>query len=147
VLNLLERYPLGANGYGAGEPATVHLILEALKLAFADRARYMADPVDAEIPVGRLLSKEYAASLQIDHERAAPTVAAARGAEPNHTTHCTAVDEDGMVVAATQTVHGHFGSKVTAAGTGMLLNNLMRLMDPVPADPTRSHPESASCRA
>ncbi len=120
MLNILEGFDLPALGFGT--PDTVHLIAETMKIAFADRARYLADPERVQVPVEWLTSKDYAAErrAQIDMGRAQQYAA---GIAP---------DAEGNVVSATQTLNGAFGSKVTVPGTGMLLNNCMKLMDPTP---------------
>ncbi|HUY99545.1 MAG TPA: gamma-glutamyltransferase, partial [Thermomicrobiaceae bacterium] len=133
MLNILEGFDLGEMGFGTAE--TVHIIAEAMKIAFADRFRYMADPERVRVPVDWLTSKEYAAERrrEIDPGRArAYTAATAPDGEGFCTTHCCAVDADGNAVSTTQTLNGAFGSKVTVPGTGMLLNNCMHLMDPAP---------------
>lgn len=133
MLNILEGFDLA--GMGFGTPDYVHLVAEAMKIAFADRFRYMADPTTTDVPTDWLASKEYAAERrsQIDLKHAqnwSPGVAP--DGEGCSTTHCCVVDDDGNVVTTTQTLNGGFGSKVTVPGTGMLLNNCMHLMDPNP---------------
>ncbi|MDI3341657.1 MAG: gamma-glutamyltransferase [Sphaerobacter sp.] len=133
MLNILEGFDLRAMGFGT--PDTVHVIAEAMKIAFADRFRYMADPERVRIPLAWLTSKEYAAQrrAEIDLARAQQYLAApAPDGEGDCTTHCCAVDAEGNVVSTTQTLNNAFGSKVTVPGTGMLLNNCMHLMDPTP---------------
>lgn len=133
MLNILEGYDIAALGFGS--PDGVHLLAEAMKIAFADRFRYMADPTTTDVPVEWLASKSYAAErrAQIDMQRAQQFQAAvAPEGEGASTTHCCAMDADGNVVTTTQTLNGGFGSKVTVPGTGMLLNNCMHLMDPTP---------------
>jgi gamma-glutamyltranspeptidase/glutathione hydrolase len=133
MLNILEGFDLGEMGFGT--PDTVHVIAETMKIAFADRFKYMADPETTDIPLDWLTSKEYAADRrgEIDLSQAKQYVAAiAPDGEGKSTTHCCAMDADGNVVATTQTLNGGFGSKVTVPGTGMLLNNCMHLMDPNP---------------
>jgi gamma-glutamyltranspeptidase/glutathione hydrolase len=133
MLNILEGFELGELGFGSAD--TVHLIAEAMKIAFADRFRYMADPETTDVPVGWLTSKAYAAErrAQIDPSRAQSYSAASQSdGEGRSTTHCCAMDDEGNVVSTTQTLNSGFGSKVTVPGTGMLLNNCMHLMDPNP---------------
>lgn len=135
ILNLLESADLRGMGFGSVE--AVHHFLEALKIAFADRARYMADPDRVAVPVEWLTSKHYAAQRrrEIDAQRASWPLAGATtaaGGEGDCTTHLTVADASGGVVTTTQTLNSLFGSKVTAPGTGMLLNNCMQLMDPTP---------------
>jgi gamma-glutamyltranspeptidase/glutathione hydrolase len=141
VLNLLEAFPVGQEGLRFGSAAYVHLFAEALKVAFADRRRYMADPERHHVPVDRLSSKEYAAQRrqEIDPARAGDPaagefaeVAGFLGGEGASTTHCTVIDDEGTIVSATQTAQSAFGARVTTPGTGMILNNCMLLMDPVP---------------
>jgi gamma-glutamyltranspeptidase/glutathione hydrolase len=133
LLNVLEGFDIGSMGFGT--PDTVHVVAEAMKIAFADRSRYMADPATTDIPLDWLTSKPYAAERrsQIDPRQARQHGAAvAPDGEGASTTHCCAMDAEGNVVSTTQTLNGGFGSKVTVPGTGMLLNNCMHLMDPTP---------------
>jgi gamma-glutamyltranspeptidase/glutathione hydrolase len=141
LLNLLEEFPVGRGELAFGTPGYVHLFAEALKIAFADRRRYMADPERVHVPVERLTSKEYAAQRRraIDPARARDhaagefaEVATFLGGEGANTTHLTVMDDEGTIVAATQTAQSVFGAKVITPGTGMILNNCMLLMDPVP---------------
>lgn len=143
ILNLLEAFPFGAGDLAFGAPDAVHLFAEALKIAFADRRRFMADPDRTHIPVDGLISKAYADRRrpEIDRARAGdpahgdfPEVARFLGGEGENTTHLTVIDRDGTIVTATQTAHAVFGSKVTVPGTGMIMNNLMNLMDPTPGN-------------
>jgi gamma-glutamyltranspeptidase/glutathione hydrolase len=141
LLNLLEGYPVGRGELAFGTPGYLHLFAEALKIAFADRRRYLADPETTPVPVGWLTSKEYAAERRrdIDLARARDhaagehaAVAAFLGGEGANTTHLTVMDDEGTIVSATQTLNSGFGAKVTVPGTGMLLDNCMVLMDPTP---------------
>src|SRR5215216_6657718 len=141
MLNLLEAFPLGSSELAFGTPGYIHLFAEALKIAFADRRRYMADPERVPVPVDRLTSKEYAdrRRREIDATRAGdPThgefeeVATFMGGEGANTTHLTVIDDEGTIVTATQTAQSAFGAKVTVPGTGMIMNNCMLLMDPTP---------------
>jgi gamma-glutamyltranspeptidase / glutathione hydrolase len=156
TLNILEGYDLKALGFGS--PQTLHLMTEAMKIAWADRDAYMGDPdyagkdpsykYDAP-PVSRLISKDYAASRrkEIDQKKPGtyqagqfgttpPTPLGQGSAESFNTTHATAMDGDGNVVSMTQTLNGLFGSGIAlpgrVPGSGMLLNNTMALMDPDP---------------
>jgi len=133
MLNILEHFDIAKMGFGSAD--TVHVIGEAMKIAFADRFRYMADPATTDIPLDWLTSKEYGAerAAQIDMAKAQQYIAATPpDGEGASTTHCCAADADGNIVATTQTLNGGFGSKVTVPGTGMLMNNCMHLMDPNP---------------
>ncbi|MEA2595482.1 MAG: gamma-glutamyltranspeptidase / glutathione hydrolase [Thermomicrobiales bacterium] len=137
MLGILEGFDLRASGFGTVD--TVHVIAEVLKVAFADRFRYMADPAVVDVPVRWLVSSEYAAErcaeIMSNHGRAGQYqagVPAGWGGESSSTTHLNVVDANGTMVSATQTLNSLFGSRVTTPGTGMLLNNCMRLMDPTP---------------
>ena len=127
MLNILEGYPSGM--IGSGSPTALHLQLEAMKLAYADRAQYLGDSDSVDVPLKRLISKSYAAELRqkIDMRRATP----AREIRPDiavpagggNTTHFSVVDEAGNVVANTYTLNFNFGLGLVAEGTGILLNN------------------------
>jgi len=133
MFNILEGFDLEAMRFGTLD--TVHLWAEVMKLAFADRYRYVADPASTSVPVSWLTSKEYAnerrPDIDLRHSKEyAHGVPVASLVES--TTHCCAMDDDGNIVATTNTLHEGFGSKVTVPGTGMLLNDCMELMDPNP---------------
>lgn len=133
MFNILEGFDVRALGFGTVE--TVHLWAEVMKLAFADRHEYVADPASVAVPVAWLTSKAYAEERRadIDTKRCKQYrhgVAPASLVES--TTHCCAMDDEGNIVATTNTLHMGFGSKVTVPGTGMLLNDCMELMDPNP---------------
>ncbi|MGA9864913.1 MAG: gamma-glutamyltransferase [Acetobacteraceae bacterium] len=132
MLNILEAFDIGALGFGT--PETSHLIAEALKIAFADRASATADPDFVPVPVARLLSKDYAAlrRAEIDSARAREFSAGVGLAESAHTTHLTVADSSGMIVAATQTINSLFGARFVVPGTGMIPNNYMYLFTPRP---------------
>jgi len=130
MLNILEGYDIG--GLGFGSPDAVHLLAEALKIAFADRAVATADPAFVKVPVARLISKDYAAERRalIEMDRAQSWAAGLSGGESADTTHVTVADSDGNVVSATQTINGLFGACVQIPGTGMIANNYMFNFDP-----------------
>ncbi len=133
MLNLLEGFDLRAAGQSSADH--LHLLAEAQKLAFADRAAYIADPDQVRQPVAELISKRYAEQRrpEIDRARAktyrAGTFAAParrEGADLNpraSTTHLSVIDNRGNAVALTCTIEQSFGSAVTAPRTGVLLNN------------------------
>jgi gamma-glutamyltranspeptidase/glutathione hydrolase len=131
ILNMLEPEDVAALGFGTVDG--IHLLAEALKIAFADRTAATGDPAFAEVPVARLIAREYAAARRrdIDMAKAGRPVAGVAPGSP-HTTHVTVADGDGNVVAATQTINSLFGSRAMVPGTGMLLNNTMALFDPHP---------------
>jgi gamma-glutamyltranspeptidase/glutathione hydrolase len=105
-----------------------------MAIAFADRNASTGDPAFVDIPVARLISKDYATSRRadIDLKRAGGHRAGVPAHGSAHTTHLTVADADGNVVAMTQTINSLFGSKVTVPGAGVLLNNTMALFDPHP---------------
>ena len=130
ILNILEHWNIGEMGFGSTDH--IHHFTEALKIAFADRQQYMGDPWKVSVPVKGLISKKYAS------ERAKEITSKAgyhRYGDPvpfesQNTTHLSAVDSEGNMVAATQTLFNLFGSKVMVPGTGVFLNNCMGLFDP-----------------
>ncbi len=136
MLNILEGFDV--KGLGFGTAAGCHLLIEVLKIAFADRFEYLGDPATVDIPLEWLTSKSYAKtrSQDIDPLRAsAPKHGIHSKAESSYTTHLTTADVDGNIVAMTQTINELFGSKVTVPGTGMLANNTQGLFDPHPGTP------------
>ena len=132
MLNLLEGFEVGAMGFGS--PDAVHLLAEAMKIAFADRAVATADPAFVDVPVERLTDKTYADQRRrlIDPARTRRWEPGVLGGESNSTTHVTVADADGNVVATTQTINGLFGACVRIPGTGMIANNYMFNFDPHP---------------
>jgi gamma-glutamyltranspeptidase/glutathione hydrolase len=132
MLNILEGYDIGALGFGSAD--TVHLLAEALKIAFADRAAATADPAFVKVPVERITSKAYAADrrARIDMARAQAWSAEVAPEGSAYTTHVTVADGMGNVVASTQTINSLFGARYIVPGTGMIPNNYMFVFDPRP---------------
>ena len=132
MLNILEGYDMTAKGFGTAE--TIHLLAEVLKIAFADRAAASGDPDFIKVPVQRLTSKEYASERRgaIDVSRAQKWSAGVAQLESAHTTHMTAADAMGNVVATTQTINNLFGARILIPGLGAVPNNYMNLYDPRP---------------
>jgi gamma-glutamyltranspeptidase/glutathione hydrolase len=124
-LNILEGFDLASLRRGSA-PA-IHLVTEAMKLAFADRAAYMGDSDFVEVPIERLVSKAYAETqrARINPEKA--TSITGPGAVPDDagTTHLSVTDSMGRAVALTMTINTPFGSGITVPGTGVILNNEM----------------------
>jgi gamma-glutamyltranspeptidase/glutathione hydrolase len=126
LLNILEGYEL--NG-GPNAPHTLHLMVEAMKRAYADRAEFFGDPAFVNVPLTNLTSKEYAARIRasIDTTRTTPSSAIKAGIAPKkegeNTTHYSVLDKYGNAVAATVTLNLNFGLGLVAEGTGVLLNN------------------------
>jgi gamma-glutamyltranspeptidase/glutathione hydrolase len=122
MLNILEGFDLKPLGHNTAE--YLHLLTEAKKLAFIDRARHIADPDFYRAPLDRLLSKDYAAELRkrIDQSRVVgQTASGPRGGED--TTYLTVVDKDRNVVSFIQSIFSAFGSGLVAADTGIVLHN------------------------
>src|ERR1700736_1918522 len=130
MLNILEGYEIAAMGFGTAE--TIHLLAEVLKIAFADRAAASGDPAFINVPVERLTSKDYAGERRraIDPGRAQRWGAGVAQLEGAHTTHMTAADAFGNVVATTQTINNLFGPRFLIPGLGTVPNNYMNLYDP-----------------
>jgi gamma-glutamyltranspeptidase len=135
ILNILEGYDLTAMGENSAD--YLHLLIEAVKLAAADRAKWSGDPgfMTVEIPYDRLLSKEYAAEQRgrIRMDRA--TVDPPPGVTQPGTTHLTVVDRDGNMVSLTTTIGDFWGSGFVAGRTGVLLNNGISWFELDPGSP------------
>jgi len=129
ILNILEGFDLAKLGFGSAEQ--IHLEAEAMKPAYADRAKYLGDPDRVKIPVTGLTSKAYAAELRAridrDHARSADDVSAGNPLphESDQTTHFSVVDADGNAVSNTYTLNFAFGMGMVADGTGVIMNDEM----------------------
>jgi gamma-glutamyltranspeptidase / glutathione hydrolase len=128
ILNVLEGYPLRELGFRSAQ--AVHYQIEAMRHAYVDRNSALGDPAFVHNPLGRLLDKAYAAKIRAAIDPAKAGVSAALGAavpphEGTNTTHYSIVDDAGNAVAVTYTLNDWFGAKVTAAGTGVVLNDEM----------------------
>ena len=154
ILKLLERFPLGdaAQGYGFGSPKTLHVMIEAMRLAFADRAVWIGDGDAVSLPHQGLLHAGYLASraalIKLDSRMDTPQAgdplpwdrsatvrpkAARSQQESPHTTHFSIVDRWGNVVSYTSTIEFTWGSGITVPGYGFLLNNELTDFNFVPA--------------
>lgn len=139
IMSILEHFDLRALD-GAGERQ--HVIAEAMKAAFADRAHWLGDPDFADVPRG-LLDRGYARTLAARIDRTRAVAVPGHGTPPDadprffekHTTHFSVADADGNWVACTQTINTAFGSKVIVPGTGILLNNEMDDFSAEPGKP------------
>ena len=128
ILNILEPFDLKT----LDETTRLHVLAEAMKLAFADRAYWLGDPAYANVPRG-LIAKEYGARLAAKINLAHTTTVPTHGLPPDwqtdlfkkHTTHFSTADAAGNWVACTATINTSFGSKVVIPGTGVVLNNQM----------------------
>ncbi|RZL92867.1 MAG: gamma-glutamyltransferase [Variovorax sp.] len=128
MLNVLEGYPLKDLGFRSAQ--AVHYQIEAMRHAYVDRNSYLGDPDFVKNPLDRLLDKGYAEKIRaaIDPKRAGVSKDIKPGVAPHegsNTTHYSIVDKWGNAVSVTYALNDWFGAKVTAAGTGMLLNNEM----------------------
>ena len=138
VLNILEGFDLAQKG--AGSSASLHVIAEAMKLAFADRAAYMGDPDFVDVPVAKLISKDYATAQRarinppwfkrppgkwFSKKRALTVEGPGLPSNDSGTAHLSVVDAAGNAVAITKTINTPFGSGITVSGTGVILNNEM----------------------
>ena len=158
-LNIIEQFDL--KSLGCNTPESIHLMVEAKKLAFADREAYMADPDWVGVPIDGMLSKQYAAERArlIDPERAAaevrqgdpwsyqpanygrrPRAVATAGAMQEEDTTCfVVVDRWGNAVCQLQSIQSSMGSSIVAGDTGILLNNRMTYW--------HLHPDHVDCLA
>ena len=129
VLNMLEGYDI--KGMGLNSSAKFHVLAEAMRRSFADRAEYMGDPDFSDVPVNKLIDKKYAETRRstILPDRASSSqdirFGKLEGSEGMETTHYTVVDKDGNVVTNTYTINDLYGSRVTIKGTGVLMNDEM----------------------
>ena len=129
MLNILEHFPIAS--MGPDSAAKDHLVIEAMRRAFADRAEFLGDPDFVHVPVPGLISKRYAEQLakSIDPNQATPSSVIGHGEparyESEQTTHFTVVDSQGNAVTNTYTLNGGFGSGVVVHGAGFFLNNEM----------------------
>ena len=129
ALNILEGYDIRKMQYNSA--ATYHVLAEAMRRAFADRAEFMGDPDFTNVPVASLVDKSYAekrrATIDTQHASKSSDIGHGDivGSESMDTTHFTVVDAAGTVVTNTYTLNDLYGSRVTAKGTGVLLNDEM----------------------
>jgi len=129
MLNILDRFPISELGYGSAD--AMHIMAEAMKLAYADRSKYLGDPDFVDLPVRQLTSVDYAANLAagIDMDSARPSEEIAPGDltayESPETTHYSVMDADGNAVVNTYTLMFSYGSGVVIDGAGFLMNNNM----------------------
>jgi gamma-glutamyltranspeptidase/glutathione hydrolase len=126
TLNILEGFPM--HDIKQGSAPSLHLLIEAMKRAYADRARYLGDPAFVNAPTVTLTSKDYGAKqrLSIDPSRATPWTDALSAVPPRegqNTTHFSVVDAAGNAVSNTYTLNFPYGVGLVADGTGVLLNN------------------------
>jgi gamma-glutamyltranspeptidase/glutathione hydrolase len=141
MLNVLENFELRKQGRWS--PQTLHLMIETMRRAYCDRARYLGDQDFVSIPEF-LTSKDYARKLarSIDPGRATRSEDLARNvglaAEGDNTTHFSVIDSDGMAVSNTYTLERSYGSRIVVPGAGFILNNEMMDFNWFPGETTRS---------
>jgi gamma-glutamyltranspeptidase / glutathione hydrolase len=124
ILNILEGYDLKALGFHS--VSAIKLMAAAMARGYADRNAFLGDPAFVDNPLGRLLSKGYAAGIRAAIDAGAGAPGSSPGPpERAETTHYSVVDGAGNAVAVTYTINGYFGAGVVASGTGFLLNNEM----------------------
>ncbi|HXI12688.1 MAG TPA: gamma-glutamyltransferase [Thermoanaerobaculia bacterium] len=129
MLNMLEGFNVGELGHNSAQ--SLHLLVEVMRRAFADRAKFMGDADFVKVPVAGMISREFAAARMKSFDPARVTASSEiaagtpAGYESPDTTHFTVVDGDGNVVSNTYTLNDSFGSGVMAKGTGFLLNDEM----------------------
>ncbi|MGB5352976.1 MAG: gamma-glutamyltransferase [Woeseia sp.] len=128
MLNILEGFDLASMGHNSAQ--YLHVLTEAMRRGYADRARYLGDPdFNEDMPLARLTSKEHAASLRNSisltmKSESDPQQFAERYESPE-TTHFSVVDKDGNMVSLTYTLEWGYGSHIVVEGAGFLLNNEM----------------------
>lgn len=167
ALNVLDGFDLTSLSHAAVE--RLHLIAEAMRIAFADRFRYLGDPACEDVPLEGLLSPGYAAERRAlispngrvkeipegdpwahdprNPDAQGPTRRGSGDAEGQHTTHLNVVDRDGNLVALTATLGARFGSGVTVPGSGVVLNNGMMWFDPEPGRLSSIQPKKRALHA
>ena len=141
ILNILELYELGQMGFGSVEAC--HLLLEAIKLGFEDRNASTGDPEFLDVPVAKLISKEWAQEraklIRADGQArpygsggggGAAGAEQAESSESSYTTNLCVADAEGNIVEMTQTINDLFGSGAMVPGTGLLLNNTQSMASP-----------------
>ena len=142
MLNILSHFDIAKEGRWS--PETLHLMIEAMRRAYVDRARYLGDPDFVKMPLTRLTSASYAATLaaQIDRNHATSSIELGKdivtpssvATESDETTQFSIVDKDGNAVSNTFTLEGGYGSHVVVRGAGFLLNNEMGDFNKRPGD-------------
>ena len=130
LLNTLSHTNLSQLGHNSAD--TIHLMSQAMKVAYADRSKYLGDTDFVQVPVQKLISKRYGAAIanSISLEKNSPSSAISPGQymepkEGNETTHFSVIDKDGNMVSCTYTLNFSYGNKIAVPGTGILLNNQM----------------------
>jgi gamma-glutamyltranspeptidase/glutathione hydrolase len=144
ILNILEGYNMTRLGFQT--PESLHIMAEAMKRAFADRAKYMADTDFVKVPIAGLISKTYAEELRrgISMDAVGKNIPAGNPLPfvgSGGTSHLSVIDKQGNIVALTQTIEAFFGSGVLVPGTGIMLNNEMGDFNPQPGTANSVEPK------
>jgi gamma-glutamyltranspeptidase/glutathione hydrolase len=144
ILNILEGYNMTQLGFQT--PASLHIMAEAMKRAFADRAKYMADTDFVKVPIAGLISKKYADELRkgISMDAVGSKIPAGNPLPfvgSGATSHLSVIDKQGNIVALTQTINFFFGSGVLVPGTGIMLNDEMDDFNPQPGTSNSVEPK------
>jgi gamma-glutamyltranspeptidase/glutathione hydrolase len=144
ILNILEGYNMTRLGFQT--PESLHVMAEAMKRAFADRAKFMADTDFVKVPIAGLISKGYAAELRkgISLDTVGTKIPAGNPLPfvgSGGTSHLSVIDRQGNIVALTQTINYFFGSGVLVPGTGIMLNNEMDDFNPQPGTSNSVEPK------
>jgi len=144
ILNILEGYNMTRLGFQT--PESLHLMAEAMKRAFADRAKFMADTDFVKVPIDGLISKKYAEELRkgISMDTVGTKIPAGNPLPfvgSGGTSHLSVIDKQGNIVALTQTINYFFGSGVLVPGTGIMLNNEMDDFNPKPGTSNSVEPK------
>ncbi|MEX2603796.1 MAG: gamma-glutamyltransferase [Gracilimonas sp.] len=142
ILEMIEDYNLKSMGHNSAD--YVHVVAEAMRRAFADRAYFLGDPDFVNIPLNELLSESYNAermqSFSMDDATSSQSLSHGEIlsiSESSETTHFSVIDADGNAVAVTTTLNGSFGSHVAVDGAGFLLNNEMDDFSAQPGKPNK----------
>lgn len=128
MLNMLEPYDIASMGYGSAQ--SIHLMIEAERRAYADRAEHLGDSDFYPVPINELISKDYARKRFANFDPKRASISADIGAgdipyESPETTHASVMDKEGNAVAYTTTLNLSYGAKMVVSGAGFLLNNEM----------------------
>lgn len=131
MLNMLEHFDMAGMGFDNAE--RLHVLAEVIRVGFEDRRAASGDPDFVNIPVRKLISKNYAAQCRARlRDTGGATILGPEGYESQSTTHITVADKDGNIVSATHTINGLFGARFMVPGAGFIPNNYMYNFDPHP---------------
>ncbi len=138
LFSMVEQFPL--KEWSIDHPNTIHVMVESEKLVFADRSKYLGDPDYFDIPVEKLMEKNYnfnrAATINMENAKKADLISAGQLIfEHEETTHFSIVDQYGNAVSCTTTLNGGFGNKIVVGGAGFFLNNEMDDFSAKPGTP------------